>query len=168
MLIKYFIESIDNDILAKECYHFAEKYPEKHEYVSNRNTNGIQLHKIDGYVKPHHELYKLEKKMHELVPEAVQTQMWININPPGAYNILHDHISKHCIRSATYYVKVNELSGDFVYKDDQNYQQYITPQPGMGLVFETHVKHAVEPNLSNQDRISIAFNFSKIELINYY
>ncbi len=167
MLTKHFIEGIDNDILAKECCYFAEKYPEKQQFISNKNTNGIQLHKIEGYVKPQHELYKLEKKIHQLVPEAVQTQWWININPPLSL-----------YRSATYYVKVNELSGDFIYEDNQDTQtlkplpaaavRYITPQPGMALVFGTHVQHAVEPNLSDQDRISIAFNFSNVKLINYY
>jgi hypothetical protein len=167
MITKHFFDNIDNSVLAKECYDFVERFPEKHFYISNRN-NGIQVHKTEGYIETGQQLHLLKKQALKLVPEAVDIQLWININFPGSYNSFHNHLSEGCIGSAAYYVKVSEDSGDFVYKDIEDNIRYITPKEGMIINFSKELMHGVEPNVSEEDRISIAFNYTNKEFEHYY
>lgn len=102
---------------------------------------------------------------------------WININPKGAFNVMHCHPEAHW--SGVMWVKVPENSGDFVLESpsafegameaehtDLNYRLEnnimhscnIRPKEGTLLVFPSHIHHGVNPNTSDEDRISIAFN----------
>jgi uncharacterized protein (TIGR02466 family) len=98
---------------------------------------------------------------------------WININSPGNYNISHNHTLSFF--SCVYYVKVPPNSGDLIIErsDDSAYFiQYFEEMNQYGaqaiifdsgnnklLCFPSWVKHSVGQNLSNDTRISIAFNF---------
>jgi hypothetical protein len=98
---------------------------------------------------------------------------WINKNSFGNYNVPHYHES-NCI-SGVYYLEVPEKSGALVFQngdnlkwnlnlfhtfDDNNfYSSYIiNPKKFDLILFFSETIHFVEPNLSNQDRISVAFN----------
>jgi uncharacterized protein (TIGR02466 family) len=37
---------------------------------------------------------------------------------------------------------------------------YLSPEPGSIVLFESWLRHEVEPNRSKQDRISISFNYA--------
>lgn len=101
--------------------------------------------------------------------------MWININFPNSYNEMHIH--PYSYLSGCYYIKVPENSGDIFFKHPAyNYMFYpykkyfksndgissnklhIQPTLNKFLLFSSWVEHGVEQNLSNEDRISIAFN----------
>lgn len=101
---------------------------------------------------------------------------WININGHHDYNLLHDH--QHSILSGVYYVSVPRKDmGDLVLNRGDNMEYFMTSRvqreqtmsnalnvvkPAVEssfYIFPSWVKHRVERNESNKERISIAFNF---------
>jgi uncharacterized protein (TIGR02466 family) len=101
---------------------------------------------------------------------------WININGKGDFNMPHDH--QRSILSGVYYVSVpNDNMGDLVLHRGDNAEFFLTSQidrqdtmattrevhkpakESLFYLFPSWVKHHVEPNLSDNERVSIAFNF---------
>jgi len=108
--------------------------------------------------------------------EAQLGNMWANINPPGGSN--QPHVHPNCLYSGVYYVKSNINSGRLRLYDPRPGIQFIMPVrkagdpgkslwrdvnldpiPGRILIFPAWMWHAVEPNRSNDIRISVSFNF---------
>jgi uncharacterized protein (TIGR02466 family) len=94
---------------------------------------------------------------------------WVNINGSGAYNRPHNHPKTDL--SAVYYLKCSRNAGDLVLArtDCGTYgnlfnnlpdgrEFVVTPEEGKLVLFPGHLWHWVEPNPSNEDRISITFN----------
>ena len=112
----------------------------------------------------------LEKIAEDIGMSLKVCNTWININRKNNFNKLHLH--PHCAFSVVVYLKTNENSGkitfynpatvdSFPINDTLNhfYGTYsFIPEVGDVLVFPAYLKHFVEPNLSDDDRISIAFN----------
>jgi uncharacterized protein (TIGR02466 family) len=107
--------------------------------------------------------------------EYVVENMWININRKNHFDIIHDHPGFSF--SGTFYVKFDEDCGNIVFTNPnscsswafkkitaRNYTPYnsevysIFPEENLLVIFPSSVKHYVEPNLSDHDRISISFN----------
>ena len=99
---------------------------------------------------------------------------WININGHHDYNILHDH--QKSVLSGVYYVDVpDENMGDLVLHRGDNAEFFIKniqestmmnsltvtkkAKASTFYLFPSWIKHHVERNESNKERISIAFNF---------
>lgn len=101
---------------------------------------------------------------------------WININGKHDYNLPHDH--QNSILSGVYYVSVpDENMGDLFLHRGDNAEFFLTSKvqreqtmanttsihcpikESMFYLFPSWVKHSVERNESNSERISIAFNF---------
>ena len=108
--------------------------------------------------------------------EPVLGNMWANINPPGGYNAPHIH--PNSLFSGVYYIKSSNNSGNLVFNDPRPGEQlnmprmkkgkppkhlwrecHIEPVEGRIIIFPFHLWHSVEPNLSNDIRISVSFNF---------
>lgn len=103
---------------------------------------------------------------------ALMMEGWANINGPGAMNNLHNH--PNCLLSGTYYIDTPPAAGNIVFRDPREsahifqppYRperqrppvQAVTPVPGMLIVFPSWLLHAVEPNASGEERMSVAFN----------
>jgi uncharacterized protein (TIGR02466 family) len=102
--------------------------------------------------------------------------MWANINYPGGYN--RPHVHPNALFSGVYYVKANKNSGVLVANDPRPGMQtmmpsrkpgkppkhlwreiHLEPIPGRIIMFPAWLWHCVEPNQSNDIRISISFNF---------
>jgi uncharacterized protein (TIGR02466 family) len=105
-------------------------------------------------------------------------ESWLNINPPYSGHNTHEHYGS--VISGVVYLKSTKNSGDLVFHDpiktrvqsyanlkkdykynDNEFNTPImssTPAPGKLVLFESYLSHSVEPNLSNDLRISIAFN----------
>jgi uncharacterized protein (TIGR02466 family) len=96
---------------------------------------------------------------------------WINVNGRGAMNNFHNH--PNSLLSGTYYIDTPAGGGDLVFRDPREaaymfqppytagYRAPVagfTPEPGMLIVFPSWLVHAVGPNTSDVDRISVAFN----------
>ena len=102
------------------------------------------------------------------------TDCWINLAPPGAFQEYHIHANSHF--SIVYYIKADKNSGNIVFRsaeaDTDMYPLPITeltpasfktmslpPDENKLYIFRSNLKHMVEQNNSNQDRISISANF---------
>jgi uncharacterized protein (TIGR02466 family) len=114
------------------------------------------------YIKQFNKNYKIEL-----------LNFWINSNNKNDYNLLHNHTE--CNISGVYYIKAPESSGRIVFQngdltkmssknqfyfDDPNfYSRYFLPVNQYNLIlFPSETFHYVEPNRSNEERISVAFN----------
>jgi uncharacterized protein (TIGR02466 family) len=102
--------------------------------------------------------------------------MWANINKHRDFNKAHLHPNSDW--SFTYYVKVTEDSGDIVFCDPRvrrhmkvqdnilidhsNNSQHgiytVNPLNGRLVIFPSYLEHYVEPNLTQETRISISGN----------
>lgn len=110
------------------------------------------------------------------VPDLKFGNFWININSPNSYNTLHDH--QNSILSGVYYVSVpyDDMGDLILHRGDtaeyflkSNIERISTktnsmiavkkPIESVFYIFPSWVKHQVELNKSQGDRISIAFNF---------
>lgn len=96
---------------------------------------------------------------------------WININPQGSFNIRHSHTNTNFIMCGVYYVKCNEDSGKIRFWDPRGHYPSMMNDPWSGsqvhihhpktnevILFPNWIEHDVSPNMSTEDRISIAFN----------
>ena len=102
---------------------------------------------------------------------------WVNINKKGDYNIKHNHPSSDL--SGVLWIKCPKKCGDIIFDNPSGFEDFdtlesytqefknqtnfyntyfFTPTEGRILVFPAHLNHHVEPNESNEDRISVSFN----------
>ena len=101
--------------------------------------------------------------------------LWVNVLEPGGVHTGHVH--PHSILSGTVYVSVPEgaaslkledprlpmmmarptLTGDA--EEDRRPFVYLTPRPGLVLMWESWLRHEVPANRSKKKRISISFNY---------
>ena len=103
------------------------------------------------------------------------TNVWININSKHDSNMIHSHA--RCILSGVYYIKTPKECGnikfyhpacDLIERDwthsSKEYHPansntwWLPPSEGTLYIFPSWVKHLVEPNMSDEERISISFN----------
>jgi uncharacterized protein (TIGR02466 family) len=92
------------------------------------------------------------------------TEMWANVNYKYCYNAAHTHGG---ILSGVFYLQVPENSGKLIFCNPavradghllrpKNYP--IVPERLACIMFPSWLEHYVEPNLSDEPRISISFN----------
>jgi uncharacterized protein (TIGR02466 family) len=175
------IEEVDYNKVANECY--LEKSKSEGRIRSNENgwqSNDIYpnpniphisnlIRVINAHSKTIFKDYGVRKEINLGVDNS-----WININFPGSSNILHTHDGA---LSGTYYVKAPKNSGE-IFLHNNSIMQHINntyldinnkitcsqvkyePVAGRVLIFPGWVPHHVEINNSNEDRVSIAFNFN--------
>lgn len=99
---------------------------------------------------------------------------WANVNPKYASNKIHDHAN--CLFSGVYYVKTPKDSGNLMFYDPREARTFYKPsvqaftaytadavahppEAGILLIFPSWLKHGVDPNLSDEERVSISFNY---------
>ena len=170
---------LDNQLFANEIVEWSKRDPG----VKKTNRNGwhstTEMHTIPVFKPLVNELFIMMNdiwKEEWLDREPTLGNMWANINPPGGYNAPHIHANSHF--SGVYYIKTPENSGDLVFNDPRSTAHMTLPnrkqgQPPIDLWREVRVKpiegriimfpawlwHCVEPNESNDIRISVSFNF---------
>ncbi len=101
--------------------------------------------------------------------------LWINVMDKGAVHTPHIH--PHAVISGTYYVTAPPGSGAIRFEDPRlglmmaapprkpkaNLENRsfvdVTPKPGMLLLWESWLRHGVEPNAARGQRISVGFNY---------
>lgn len=112
------------------------------------------------------------KEIYDPVVELRLEKYWININPPGAYNIRHTH--PRTVLACTLYINTPENCGDIVFYNPNpaacfatysnklepyNFTEYrIKPTPGLFVAFPGWLDHSVDINTGTSDRISISMN----------
>lgn len=119
------------------------------------------------------------KKHLDLKSDCWIHRMWIQISHKNSYNLIHNHPFSHY--SGVFYVKTTNSSKsgcinfhpfnnandyqELLYRNSQvlnennmhTLKSYI-PTEGMMLLFPSSLQHSVSENLTNTDRISIAFD----------
>ena len=154
---------------------------------TNRNSwhSVDDMHKRQEY-KPLVDLlfqgqYDIFNQEH-LDSEPFLGNMWANINPQGGYN--RPHIHSNSLWSGVYYVKTPENCGDLKLEDPRAvnlmnmpnrktgelpvhlwHEVVYKPVAGRLIMFPSWLNHYVEPNQSNDIRISVSFNFLQKSLL---
>ena len=124
-------------------------------------------------------LYEAQKKIYieeHLESEPVLGNMWANVNPPGGMNRAHQQ--PNSLWSGVYYIKAEEKSGQLKIDDPRAAASMVRPKQksdkvpsrlwrethyepiaGRCIMFPSWLTHCVDPNESNDIRISVSFNF---------
>ena len=167
-------DQLANDIVA---------WSKQDKGIKKTNVNGwhseTNMHEMPQFKSLVDELFKMQFEVFKeewLDREPKLGNMWANINPPGGYN--RPHIHANSLFSGVYYIKAPANSGKLVCNDPRPGVQTVMPtrkkgQPPKHLWREVHLEpkvnriimfpswlwHSVEPNESNDIRISVSFNF---------
>jgi uncharacterized protein (TIGR02466 family) len=112
-----------------------------------------------------YEAYDVSKK-------AVLTEYWFNINRNKDFNWPHTH--PHSYFSAVFYIKQPKDSGVIVFERPDPFHDWIKtksvternapslsvePTNNMLLIFPSYFRHKVTQNLTDEERITMAFNY---------
>lgn len=173
---------LDNEVIADYCYNIRSQSD-----VSTRpggwqsgslNFDAIELQplvqEVSLMIAQMNGLYQLNSDYTFRLHDA-----WININEPGQDQLPNNyyHLHPNKTMSFVYYVKAEENAGNLVLVSPNQMLEYnmpdmvfdgndmfnsarvhVPPVVGKLVAFPSWVIHFAEPNLSNSDRISIAFN----------
>jgi uncharacterized protein (TIGR02466 family) len=91
-------------------------------------------------------------------------EMWGNVNSKNNFNLAHTHSG---ILSGVFYCQVPENSGNLVFLNPavrsdghliRNKNLNLQPERLALILFPSWLEHYVEPNLSDEKRISLSFN----------
>ena len=140
------------------------------------DTNMNELPEYQKLVRMLYECQKTIYQQEHYESEPFLGNMWANINPPGGMNRAHQH--PNSLWSGVYWIKTPENCGDLKIDDPRSSAAMCRPRQKPGemparLYRETHYKpiagrcimfpswlmHCVDPNNSNDIRISVSFNF---------
>lgn len=108
------------------------------------------------------------------IDKSVLASFWFNVNGHDNFNLRHSHIGSNSapILSGCLYISVPKDSGDIVFVrpgiqlslPQEINNRYVSelfgysPVDGKAVIFPSSLEHYVEPNKSNNERISMAFN----------
>ena len=172
-----------NPLLIKHCYKLKKEWEESGEPKLNRSVKGGWQSKPTIHDLP--ELEDFTKCLKDAIAFVFQKlevpakqytffidTCWYNICPKGGFNDLHVHPG--AFLSGVYYLTKPEKSGDIMFHDPRKGsvasrepqhmfrggQQMMNAKAGDILIFPGWLEHSVEPNLDDEDRISISFNAS--------
>ncbi len=107
--------------------------------------------------------------------------LWMNINRKGDYNKSHIHPDSHL--SGVFWIKCPPDSGHLTFQSPHYFSQYnevtsytkefrdqtishptynVFSEEGRMIIFPSSLYHHVEPNKSDEDRISVSFNINLV------
>ena len=155
---------IDNKYWIDQFYQYKSNHPS----TQKSNIGGYQsennLHCLETF-------FPLSNILNNLILDFSKNSnielktLWFNINPPFSFNRIHTHgsfndESQHKL-SGVLYLKVPPNSGNLIFYNpigiSYQYSQFL--KPNQYFLFPQWLGHSVDPNLSQEDRISIAFNY---------
>ena len=173
------IHMVDNDEVKRWAY--EKQKQDKGRVISNYGgwqSNDIQAGECPAIDKLIAHLNAEIKECANQVglPELELYNLWVNINSPGSYNHLHNHIGS--VLSGSYYVDAKPEQGNIQFERNDNGEYHIpanvtketyytstratyAAKTGALYIFPGWLKHSVQGNYTEQDRISIAFNYGE-------
>ena len=166
-------QQLEQDIIA---------WSNRDKGLNRTNVNGwhspTDMNKLPEYKKLIDILYEAQREIYKqehLDSEPFLGNMWANINPPGAMNRAHMH--PNALWSGVYYVKAHPDSGHLKVDDPRAAasmsrprqksgptpsrlwrETSFEPKAGRLIMFPAWLTHCVDPNKSNDIRISVSFN----------
>ncbi|MCF2872950.1 TIGR02466 family protein [Octadecabacter sp. G9-8] len=180
---------IDADELRASCYSIAEDDDAGNEWCEANDFPGYTSYAsltdlpwrfpifqavvdaLDEHVAKFAEDAQFDLDGRTLVLEDI----WINILPEGGIHTSHIH--PHSVVSGTTYVKMPEGASAIKFEDPRSQMMmaaparlkdareemrqfiYVAPAVGNVLLWESWLRHEVPMNMSEDDRISVSFNY---------
>ena len=137
--------------------------------IKDMASEGIE---VDKY----HEKHLKELNDNKTV-ELFITKSWTTITKKFGFNTPHHHNTNTVV--GVYYVKTSDKCGDLLLHDPRGAMSFIekfeintqghlvsgrsyyriTPKIGDLILFPAYIVHSVDPNMSDDERISVALNF---------
>jgi uncharacterized protein (TIGR02466 family) len=182
--------NIDPNDIKKEIYKLKGKYSSliASNFSSDENSDG-------GYHSPYFSLdyryqnqypllFDMVETCQDFVNDSLKTHLkvekevdyttfWALINKPHDYNVLHVHPNTDLI--GIYYISLPKKSGDLVVVRDDSFRlinlgvqtrRKFMAEEGQLYILPANLFHYVCPNMSSDDRISIAMNIKLKEIKN--
>jgi uncharacterized protein (TIGR02466 family) len=159
----YFLRQLNNCKKSVTISNMGGFQSENFKKINKEILNNV-------FLNPAYEFAKKLNPVKNIKLELIS--YWINLNKQNNYNLMHCHEG---FLSGVYYIKTKENCGRLVFQNgdltkmtndyfkyfnhSSFYSNYATPvQEGELYLFPSNTLHYVEPNLSNEDRVSVAFN----------
>lgn len=140
---------------------FDDSWPLENVDWLHKAINNSLVTAVNFYANEDH-VYSNINRSEELIVTS-----WANINQPGSRNTYHSHRGHHYV--ACYYLQ-GKGTGDLILANPANvlgdcnssapytHDFSFSPRDGDLVLWPAWVPHEVEPNLSDRERINIAFN----------
>ena len=167
-------QNLEKDIIA---------WSKEDKGIKRTNVKGwhstTNMHERPEFKKLVNMLYACQKTIYEqeyYESEPVLGNMWANINPPGGMNRAHQH--PNSLWSGVYWIKTPKNCGQLKIDDPRSVacmtrprqkdtkkpdrlwrETHYEPVAGRCIMFPSWLMHCVDPNESNDIRISVSFNF---------
>ena len=178
-----YIADIKHPTLNQELERDIVAWSKQDKGITRTNVQGwhspTNMFELPEYKKLVDMLYACQKTIYDqehLDSEPVLGNMWANINPPGGMNRAHQH--PNSLWSGVYYIKAPKNSGNLKIDDPRSVacmsrprqkdgekparlfsETHYEPIAGRCIMFPSWLMHCVDPNNSNDIRISVSFNF---------
>jgi len=178
-----YIADIEHPTLNQELEKDIVAWSKQDKGVVRTNVQGwhstTDMQEKPQFKKLVHMLYACQKTIYEqeyYKSEPVLGNMWANINPPGGMNRAHQH--PNSLWSGVYYIKAPKNCGHLKIDDPRSSaamcrpsqkdgekparlfrETHYEPIAGRCIMFPSWLMHCVDPNESNDIRISVSFNF---------
>ena len=184
-----YIADIKHPTLNQELERDIVAWSKQDKGVLRTNIQGwhstTNMHELPQFKKLVDMLYACQKTIYDqehLDSEPVLGNMWANINPPGGMNRAHQH--PNSLWSGVYYIKTPKNCGYLKIDDPRSVacmsrpkqkdgpipprlfrETHYEPIAGRCIMFPSWLMHCVDPNNSNDIRISVSFNFLQKRMI---
>ena len=178
-----YIADIKHPTLNQELERDIIAWANKDKGLSRTNIKGwhspTNMADLPEYKKLVDMLYACQRTIYDqehYESEPHLGNMWANINPPGGMNRAHQH--PNSLWSGVYYIKAPKNSGHLKIDDPRSSAAMSRPRQKEGekpprlfreisyepiagrcIMFPSWIMHCVDPNESNDIRISVSFNF---------
>ena len=178
-----YIADIKHSTLNQELERDIVAWSKQDKGITRTNVQGwhstTNMHELPQFKKLVDMLYACQKTIYNqehLDSKPVLGNMWANINPPGGMNRAHQH--PNSLWSGVYYIKAPKNSGHLKIDDPRSPAAMVRPRQKEGktparlwrethyepiagrcIMFPSWLMHCVDPNNSNDIRISVSFNF---------
>jgi uncharacterized protein (TIGR02466 family) len=149
-------------------------------YTSYASLNDLTLRAsiladLEGAIAKHVATFTRELQFDSGGRKLALDSLWINVMNKGAVHTPHIH--PHSAISGTFYVTAPPGSGAIRFEDprlglmmaappkkntarpENRSFVDVTPKPGMLLLWESWLRHGVEPNAARTPRVSMSFNY---------
>lgn len=178
-----------NKDLLRECYIYRDLDEEGQNWSKKNYVGGFTSYasmndlfdrsptfsQLRSAIDKHIQTYAKQLQMDLEGGKLVMSTCWINIMPARVTHSLHLHPLS--VLSGTYYVSTPKGTSALKLEDPRlskfmaapnkienakiENQRYVSLQPKAGdlILFESWLRHEVPPNTSQQDRVSISFNY---------
>ena len=178
-----YIADIKHPTLNQELERDIIAWSKQDKGIIRTNVQGwhstTNMHELPQFKKLVDMLYECQRTVYQqehYESEPFLGNMWANINPPGGMNRAHQH--PNSLWSGVYYIKAPKNCGHLKIDDPRAsaamfrprqkannlpprlYREtHYEPIAGRCIMFPSWLMHCVDPNQSNDIRISVSFNF---------